>query len=161
MVKGITYILKQDAAFQAYAGRNKADTKYKAYPGVCPSPEKTPYSVVRLSGKAPLAECKGLVPKQFVCTYEVFSYTESYDDTENLDKTVVSALQRVESATINGVEFTDIRFLNTRDNVVEIEGTTKVLFGKVSSFEATIDETTTADSTEITADSTIVYADEA
>jgi hypothetical protein len=160
MVKGITYILKMDAAFQGIAGRNKADTKYKAYPGVCPSPEETPYSVVRLAGKVPLAECKQVIPKEFQCTYTVFSYTKSYDDSEILDRAVVAALQRVESAVLNGVVFTDIQFKSTRDEVVQIEGGTRILFAKVSTFEATIDETLTVDTTEITADSTIVYADQ-
>lgn len=160
MVKGITYILKEDQAFKDSVGQNKAATKYKAYPGVCPSPEKTPYSVVRLTNKVPFAECKGVIPRQYDNTYTVFSYTRSYDDTEVLERVVIAALQRVESATINGVEFTDIQFVNSRDEIVQVDGSTDILFGRATTFTATTDETLTVDTTEITADSTIVYADQ-
>jgi hypothetical protein len=160
MVKGITYILNENVAVQALVGRNKANTKYKNYPGVAPSQEETPYTVTRLASKPPLAECKGMFPKEFTPTYEVFVYTKSYDDTERLSNAVVRAIERVESAVVNGVSFEDIRYINERDQIVMVEGDSKVLYGKVITFEATINESITADSTEVTADSTIVYADE-
>jgi len=53
MVRGITYILTHEQHAQDLLGRNKANTKYKAYPNICPAPEKFPYSVVRQTGKSP------------------------------------------------------------------------------------------------------------
>jgi hypothetical protein len=160
MVKAITYILNQDSGVQSLVRQNKASTKYKNYPGVAPIQEEAPYTITRLASKPPLAECKGNIPKEFLPTYEVFVYTKSYDDTEILSHAVVRAIERVESAQVNGVSFTDIRYLNSRDQIVMVEGDSKVLYGRVITFEATIEESITADSTEITADSTIIYADE-
>jgi hypothetical protein len=160
MVKGITYILNQDTGVRSLVGQNKALNKYKNYPGVAPGQEEAPYTITRLASRPPLAECKGNLPKEFLPTYDVFVYTKSYDDTERLSNAVVRAIERVESAVVNGVSFTDIRYLNARDQIVMVEGDSKVLYGKVITFEATIEENITADSTEITADSTIVYADE-
>jgi hypothetical protein len=140
MVKGITNILISDAACQAVLGQNKAGTKYKAYPGVCPNPEKVPYSVVRQTGKVPI-DCKGSIPTTHIYSFEVISFHESYDLVEALDNAVVNALSKVEGGTFNNVAFSDLRHTNTRDDVYETQGSTSFLYAKVSSFEAQVEVT--------------------
>jgi hypothetical protein len=135
VVKGITHILTHDANVQALVGRNKANTKYKAYPNVCPQPEVVPYSVVRQTGKTPI-ECKGSIPSTYSYRYDVMSFHTSYDDCESLDDAVVEALIKLEGGTFNGVVFQDIRHVNTVDQYVNEYS----LHVKVSTFEAMVDE---------------------
>ena len=135
MVKGITYILTSDTDVQALVGRNELNTKYKAYPNVCPNPEKFPYSVVKLSGKIP-EQCKGMVPNTFNCSYSVMSYHINYDDCEALDLAVVTALSKPDGGTFNGVVFQDIRHTDTIDGYVD----DYKLHVKISTFEAMINE---------------------
>lgn len=135
MVKGITYILSNDENVQALVGRNKANTKYKAYPNICPSPEKFPYSVVRQAGKEPI-ECKGSIPNTYLYRYEVLSFHQNYDDCEQLDDAVVEALIKPEGGTFNTVVFQDIRHTNTVDQYVN----EYQLHVKVSTFEAMVNE---------------------
>jgi hypothetical protein len=144
MVKGITYLLKNDATFQARAGQNAAGTKYKVYPGVCPEPETVPYSVVKQTGKVPI-DCKGSRPTSYQYSYDVISFHNSYDRVEALDDAVVDCLSRPEGETVNAddftVEFSDIRHTNTRDEIYTTQGSTTVLYAKVSSFEAQVEVT--------------------
>jgi hypothetical protein len=137
MVKGITYILKEDTGVKALVGLNKTGAKYKAYPGVCPEPEKVPYSVVKQTGKVPV-ECKGMAPNEYDYSYDVLSFTESYDASEALDAAVVAALSKPNGGTFNSVNFSDIRHTNTRDEIFQTQGGT-VLFIKISSFDAKVD----------------------
>jgi hypothetical protein len=135
MVKGITYILTSDSNVQALVGRNTLNTKYKAYPNVCPSPENFPYSVVKLTGKTP-DECKGMDPNAYNYSYNVLSYHKNYDDCEDLDLAVVAALSKPDGGTYNGVVFQDIRHTNTVDGYID----DYELHVKISSFEAFINE---------------------
>jgi hypothetical protein len=139
MVKGITYILVNDSNVQALVGRNKANTKYKAYPGYCPQPEKYPYSVVRQTKKVPI-ECKGGDPNTYEYGYDVSSFHTSYDEVESLDDAVVESLSMPDGGTHNSVVFQDIRHVNTRDEIVQLSGSGTVLHVKVSSFEAMVNE---------------------
>lgn len=137
MVKGITHILTNNAAVQNLVGRNKANTKYKAYPGICGEPEKFPYSIVRQTGKTPVGECKDGQGSTYDYSYDVFSYHVNYEEAEAIDAAVVNALQGT-SGTHNSVVFTeDIRHINTVDGdyVAEFK-----LHVKVSSFQATVEE---------------------
>src|SRR5688572_15588903 len=118
MVKGITYILSNDSSVQALVGRNTANTKYKAYPNICPQPEKFPYSVVRQTGKQPI-ECKGSIPNTYNYRYDVFSFHKNYEDCEELDDAVVESVIRKDGETINGVVFQEIRHVNTIDAYVD------------------------------------------
>lgn len=137
MVKGIIHILKEDSGVQEVVKRNKADTKFKVYPVVCPAPETWPYMVVRLTGKLPW-ECKGVSPNAYQYSYEVLSFHKSYEEAEALDLAGVSALSVPEGAEVNDVDFQEIRHVNTRDDFANIEGYT--LFCKISSFEAVVNE---------------------
>lgn len=135
MVKGITYILKSNAGFQAAVGQNEAGTKYKVYPVVCPNPEQAPYSVVIQTGKTPI-DCKGAAPTSFVYTYDVYSFHSNYDSVVTINAAVIMALSVQTRTTANGVVFDEVRFTN------EKEGFDKEykLFAKISTFEAQVDE---------------------
>lgn len=135
MVKGITHILKSDAAFQSAVGQNEAGDKYKVYPVVCPYPEKAPYSVVIQTGKTPI-ECKGGTPTSFTYTYDVYSFHVNYDTVVTINQAVIDALSLPNGGTYNGVVFDDIRFTNER----EAYDKDYSLFAKISSFEAQVDE---------------------
>lgn len=130
MIKGVTYILKNDAAFRVLIGQNKALTKYKAYPVIAPQDEESPYSICKMSSKA--LKCKGLTT--FDCGFDVISYAKNYDDVELIDSAVLEALVPY-SGTVNGVAFSDISFQNTSDDFVETYGG---LYVKISSFTCVI-----------------------
>lgn len=135
MVKGITYILNNDADFQSKVGQNTRGTKYKVYPVVCTSPEEPPYSVVIQTGKTP-HECKAQVPDEFTYTYDVYSFAKNYDDVGEINNAVIQALSQPEGGEYNGVKFQYIRFMN------ETEGydSEQRLYSKISTFEAWVDE---------------------
>ena len=133
MIKGVTHILNNDATFQGIVGQNKAGSKYKAYPVVCPQPEEAPYSVVLLSGKNPFGECKG-ANVSFSYSFDVVSYHKNFEDVVSLDEAVVDALSGT-SGPHNGVTFQEIKFDSTRDG--EYSHDYKV-FSRVSSFTAIV-----------------------
>lgn len=133
MIQGITYILNNDGTFQTVAGLNKAGSKYKAYPVICPLPEEAPYSVVLLTGKNPYAECKNTT-NSFRYSFDVVSYHKNFEDVVTLDDAVVAALVG-KTGPYNGVTFEEIRFDNTRDG--EFSSDYKV-FSRVSSFTAIV-----------------------
>ena len=133
MTKGITYILNNDATFQGLAGQNKAGSKYKAYPVICPQPEEAPYSVVLLSGKSPYGQCKD-ANVSFSYSFDVVSYHKNFEDVVTLDEAVVSALDNT-SGSHNGVDFQEIRFNSTRDGEYSHD---YAVFSRVSSFTAIV-----------------------
>jgi len=135
MVRGITYILTHEQHAQDLLGRNKANTKYKAYPNICPAPEKFPYSIVRQTGKTPI-DCKGTVPNTYEYRYDVSSFHESYEACEELDDAVVEALIHPNGGTFNSVIFQEIRHVNTFDQYSEQYS----LHVKTSSFIALVEE---------------------
>lgn len=135
MVKGIIHILINDSNVQAQVGRNKLNTKYKAYPNVCAQPEKFPYSIVRLAGKQP-EECKDSDPTTYNYRYEVLTFHQSYNECEELDLFIVAAVSKPNGGTFNGVVFQDIRHTNTIDAYVE----KYQLHVKISTFEAMVNE---------------------
>lgn len=155
MVKGITYILKENAAFQAYIGRNKADTKYKVYPVVCAQPEQFPYSVVRQVGHEP-DQCKGIIPTSYQDRYEVLSFHKNYDEVVYIDEAVVAALSIPDGGVVNGVKFQDLRHVNSVDAYVNEYS----LYCRISTFEAMVDRSVTLDMTSITLDSTTITLDQ-
>ena len=132
MVKGITNILTTDSAVQDLVGRNKAYTKYKSYPVVCPHPETWPYSVVRQTGRVKFGDgkCAGTT---YTYSYDVYSFHRIYEDIAT-----VEALTKPDGGTFNDVVFQEIRPVNTgRDLDYSSD---HGLYGKVSSFEAEVDE---------------------
>ena len=129
MIKGITYILKNDATFQSIVGQNAALSKYKAYPVIAPQTEVIPFSVCRMTSKS----LEGKNRTDFECQFTVSSYHKNYDDVEDLDNAVVQALVP-RTGTYNGVTFGYIEFLNTSDDF-EL---TAELYGKVSSFKCSV-----------------------
>lgn len=133
MTQGITYILNNDSGFQTLVGQNKAATKYKAYPVVCPEPEETPYSVVFMTSKNPFGECKDAATT-FAYSFDVFSYHNNFEDVVALDLAVVAALVGKTGA-YNSVTFQQIRFETTRD---EPFSDVYKVFSRASSFTAIV-----------------------
>lgn len=137
MIQGVTYILNNDATFQSNAGRNKANSKYKAYPVICPQPEEPPYSVVSLSGKSPFGECKG-ANETFAYSFDVASFHKNFEQVVLLDMAVLDALVG-KYGLFNGVTFQEIRFETTRDGSFSDEWK---VFSRISSFTAICNENT-------------------
>jgi hypothetical protein len=135
MVRGITYILDNDTAFQLIAGQNKAGVKYKVFPVIAGENEQAPYSAVRQVGKIP-TQCRGSRTTQWTYTYDVASYHKNYEDAEELDNAVREALDS-KVGTYNTVKFRFIRFVNTIDGDYDIDNR---LFVKISTFSAVVDE---------------------
>ena len=133
MTQGITYILNNDATFQGIVGQNKAATKYKAYPVVCPQPEEPPYSVVILTGKSAFGECKDS-NVSFAYSFDVVSYNKNFEDVVTLDDAVVGALVG-KTGPYNGVTFGEIRFNSTRDGEFSNDWG---VFSRISSFTAIV-----------------------
>ena len=129
MIKGITYILKNDSTFQSIVGQNAALSKYKAYPVISPQTEVVPFSVCRMNSKRMIGKGRN----EFECSFTVSSYHKNYDDVEDLDYAVVQALVP-RTGTYNGVTFGYIEFENTSDSF-EMQGE---LYGKVSSFNCQV-----------------------
>jgi len=126
MIKGITFILKNDPTFQAIVGQNAALSKYKVYPCVVPQPELTPYSIVKMNSKRNI--CKGM--SQYEIGFTVTSYHKNYDDVDDLDNAVVDSLVGTKGV-FNGVTFGYIHFENSSDIYVETYGG---LYGRETSF---------------------------
>lgn len=113
LVKAIVYILNTDTDFQAVVGQNKALTKYKAYAGICPQPEQSPYSVVRLSNKLPV-NCKGSRAETFNGAVAVHCYHKNYDDVVTLANAIINALDG-KNGTFNGYRFQRVNYNDMAD----------------------------------------------
>ena len=135
MVKGITYILKNNSGVQALIGQNVAGEKYKVYPVVCANPESPPYIVVKMTGRTPV-DCKGSAPTTFIYTYDVYAFHENYDSAEDIAEAVEAALELPGGGTHNSVVFDEIRYTNRADGYDEKYH----VFAQISSFEAQVDE---------------------
>jgi hypothetical protein len=137
MTQGITHIIKNDAGVQALLGQNKAETKYKVYPGLCDQPEQWPYTVVKVMSKIPF-KCRGTNPTKFTYTFQVITYHINYLDAQVLDKMIFWALDN-KVGTYNGVVFSvPIQFEDTKDEAVNIGGT--ILHAKVSIYITIVNE---------------------
>jgi hypothetical protein len=135
MVKGITHILKNNSTVQGLIGQNSRGDKYKVFPVVCPTPEVSPYHVVKMTGRTPI-DCKGGAATTFTYSYDVYSFDKNYDTTVTMAEAAESALALPDGGTYNSVKFDEIRYTN------RVEGYDKEfgLFAQISSFEAQVDE---------------------
>lgn len=132
MLKGPISILEQDNTISELVGNNKADTKTKIYPVFCPQPEKHPYCIVRQTGKARAG--KGNCA--WLCTFDVYSYAENYDDVEAIDLAVVACFEASSPGTYNNVVMGSVTHENTVDQHVD----KPALYVKVSSFSTYVNE---------------------
>jgi len=131
MLKGVTYILKTDANFQALVGQNAALSKYKIYPVICPQPEIVPYSVSKITGRRLTHKgTAGSNRNVFDVDFIVASYHKNYDDVDALDNAVIQALVPFKG-TANGVLFKSIEF---QDSFDDYENTYGGLYVRMSSF---------------------------
>lgn len=135
MVKGITHILKNNSALQALIGENKSGDKYKVYPTVCPTPEVSPFVVVKMTGRVPI-DCKFGAATDFDYTYDVYSFHANYDTVVSIAQAVESALSLPDGGEYNGVKFDEIRYVNRSEGYDE----SYKLYAQVSTFQAQVDE---------------------
>lgn len=138
MVKAITYIIKNDATVASLIGQNADGTVTKVYPVIATQREKYPFVNVRQSSRTP-EECRGQRPTTFNYTYEVSIYAEDYDETTDISRAIIDALENTDiSSPINGVEFTD-RIRNT--NEIDAEYVEEyACYAKVVSFASVVNE---------------------
>lgn len=135
MIKGITYILKNDPTFQGIIGRNAALSKYKAYPVIAPQTEIIPYSVVKMTSKELLHKGQGGSNRNsFQVDFLVASYHKNYDDVDTLDQAVIQALVPFRG-TANGITFGYIEFSNSSDDYVEAYGG---IYARMTMFRAQV-----------------------
>lgn len=135
MIKGVTYILKNDVTFQSIVGQNVALSKYKAYPLIAPQPESVPYSVVRMTNKELLHKgASGSNRNAFNVSFMVTSYHINYDDVDLLDQAVIQALVPYRG-TANSVVFGWIEYVNSVDEYVDAYGG---LYARMSNFNAQV-----------------------
>lgn len=118
MIKGVTYILKNDATFQSLVGQNTSLSKYKVYPVVAAQTEIVPFSVVKMTGKTLMSKN---VRNKFQVYFVVNSYSTSYDDVDAIDNAVIQALVPYRG-TANGVAFDNIEFEGSFDDYIETYG---------------------------------------
>lgn len=135
MVRGITFILKNNVNFQNEAGQNKAGVKYKAFPVVSGQDEQPPYSVVRQTSYVP-RQCASGQPTSYDGAFLVASYHKNFEDCEDLDSAVRDALDR-QSGTHNGVVFQLITHEDTVDGDYDVD---RGCYVKVSRFNAVVNE---------------------
>lgn len=122
MIKGITYILKNDVGVQSLVGENKAATKYKVFPVIASQEEKPPYSVCRITNKVLTHKgTRGSNRNVFDFDVTVSSYHKSYDEVDLLDYYVTQALVPF-TGTANGVTFHYIELTGSSDDYEEVYG---------------------------------------
>lgn len=136
MLKGPIYILTHDTTVADLVGTNKADTKVKVYPGICPEPEQHPFLVLRITQKLDHEPCKGVKSTTFLYGFDVFIYTKNYDEGDAIADAVREALDQVATATYNGIDIDECRYNNTVDDYVD----QYQLHAKTVSFEAVVNE---------------------
>ena len=119
MIKGVTYILKNDSGVQSLLGLNRASTKYKVFPVICSQEEVPPYSVVRMTSKV-LAHkgTGGSNRNKFEVEFTVSSYHKSYDEVDQLDYYVTQALVPYRG-TANSIAFDYIEFTGSSDDYTD------------------------------------------
>jgi hypothetical protein len=126
MIKAVTYILENNATVASLIGNNAANDKTKVYPVVVPESEKAPYLVVRMTSKT--LQGKGC---NFLFGFEVICYAKSYDDLDEIEDAVTSALTGQVADNINGWAVSYIHFTNESDDFVKEHA----LYAKVINFE--------------------------
>jgi hypothetical protein len=136
MIQGLITILKNNDTIENLIGTNKATSKTKVFPGICPQPEESPYIVVRRTGKPPFAPCKGVVTTVFKPLFEVIIYHKSYDKIEAIEAAVVSALDWY-TGTSEGFTYKTIQFQTSFDADYIVDYS---LHARVIEFEAIASE---------------------
>lgn len=116
MTSGIIEILIEDYQVQQLVGLNKASTKFKVYPIVCPQGEVQPYQVVfRSSAGAIPSLTKDIRSELEYPTVNVISYAKNYRDAEILAEATRAALERSGYDTDAGYVFNSIWLAQERD----------------------------------------------
>jgi hypothetical protein len=116
MVKGITYILVNDATVTSLVGENAAGDTTKVYPVIATQDEAMPLVTVWQVARTPQF-CKGQRSTTFNYGYEVHVFAKDYDAAVAIGNAIIDALETQDiSSPINGVLFTDrIRNTDSKD----------------------------------------------
>ncbi len=112
MLQGVIDLLV-DSEVATLVGVNKADTKPKIYPNICPEQEQKKYMILRITGKAPW-ECKEARPTTFTYSFSVIFFTENYEDLDIIQEAVEVVLSKYEGQS-KGIDFQEIRFVTCSD----------------------------------------------
>jgi hypothetical protein len=135
MIQGIIEILTDDVPVQTAVGLNKAADKYKVYPVITPQTEKPPYVVCALTGASP-AQTKDCVSSLDNENFDLLIYGNSYEQADNIDRLIRTAIDGKQSNTDNGVHFSKIYFQSRRDAAVQ--GPEGFIFCRVVSYSAEV-----------------------
>lgn len=92
MIQGVIEILKDNAEFVAAVGQNLSTTKPKVYWVVCPQQEKTPYVILRIAAND-MNQNKDEPSTLDSVTFEVYTYADSPEDTDEIDNSSRIALE--------------------------------------------------------------------
>lgn len=133
MIQGVIELLV-NSEVATLVGRNKADTKPKIYPNVCPDQEQKKYMVLRITGKSPW-DCKDVRPTTFTFSFSVIVFTENYEDLDLIQAATEEVLNKHEG-TSKGVEFQEIRFVTCADSFEK----DYQLHARIMSFDADVNE---------------------
>lgn len=132
MLQGVIYLLK-NSDVATLIGRNKANTKAKIYPNICPEQEQKKYMILRITGKTPW-ECKEARPTTYTYSFSVIFFTQNYYELDLIQDAVEEVLNKYEGQ-VNGVTFQEIRFVTSNDSFEK----DYQLHARVMSFDADVD----------------------
>lgn len=135
MLKGIIYILINAAAVALLIGNNKAGTKVKVYPGTCPEPEQDPYIITRITSAVDFALSKREAASSFTYGIDVYVYTRTYEQQDEITTAVRTALDKVRGSH-GGIDFDEIRYVSFSDGYED----THHLYSRTINFECVVNE---------------------
>lgn len=119
MVSGIIEILRLSTAVQTAVGQNIAGSKFKIYPALCPQTERPPYMIIALTGTNP-AMSKGEVSDLDNESFDIFIFTDSYEQGHSIDIAIRTALDNASGTTDEtNITFNKIWFVSRRDAQVQ------------------------------------------
>jgi hypothetical protein len=135
MIQGIIEILLDDVTTRTLVGQDKTLTTYKFYPVISPQSERPPYVVGALTGTSP-AQTKDCVSTLDNENFDLLIYGNNYEEVDNIDRAIRTALDGKNSNTDNGIHFNKIYFQSRRDAAVE--GKEGMIFCRVASYSAEV-----------------------
>jgi hypothetical protein len=114
MTSGIIEILTDSVTVQGLVGQNRAGTKYKVYPTVCPDTEDQPYVVVSKTSNNTQSQGKDVDSLLDYPTYDIRAYSKNFRTTEEISEACRAAVDNMASVT-DVCEFRRIWAINDYD----------------------------------------------
>jgi hypothetical protein len=119
MINGVIEILVENAGVQTAIGLDKDALRYKVFPVLCPPTEVVPYMICALSGSTPTLS-KELASDLDLESFEIFIFTQTYEQGHNIDLAIRAALDNARGTTDTTlVHFDKIWFTSRRDAQVQ------------------------------------------